>query len=276
MEYFCDYLGFDVQLFIIVAVLQVTAATFPIIGAGRWNTPGILIMQRFCSAKKRSPTFIGNMVAYRFTRQGVVQQYDLSTVGPSQAITAVHYFFNGQGVGFHHLVLYWKVEIMKGFNDMATTHPDLAKEALDWDPSLVFASTDKKLKWKCPNGHIFSATGSTRLSGCGCPECTEYGFNPGKDAYFYLMERPGEQQFGITNSVKDRMKAHKRYGWMKVEVVGPFPGHSVVETERKLKHWLRLNIGLIKGSTENWLTKNMEVKSLAELKEISGIETDIF
>jgi hypothetical protein len=35
----------------------------------------------------------------------------------------------------------------------------------------------------------------------GCPTCAKYGFNPDKDAWFYLMQRPGEQQLGITNEL---------------------------------------------------------------------------
>ena len=27
-------------------------------------------------------------------------------------------------------------KVLKGFNDLATTHPDLAKEAVDWDPLI--------------------------------------------------------------------------------------------------------------------------------------------
>jgi len=40
--------------------------------------------------------------------------------------------------------------------------------------------------------------------------------------------------------------------------------------------WLKKEIGLIKGTTENWATTSMEVQSLAELKARSGIETDLF
>ena len=43
-----------------------------------------------------------------------------------------------------------------------------------------------------------------------------------------------------------------------------------------LRNGSEMRIGLIDGSTENWLTSSMEVGSLAELKEISGIQTDIF
>ena len=90
------------------------------------------------------------------------------------------------------------------------------------------------------------------------------------------MQRFGEQQFGITNNFKNREQDHKRYGWSLIEVSGPHSGKEVWETEKQLKKWLRQEIGLVPDKHENWYTSNMEVHSLAELKEKSGIETSIF
>ena len=90
------------------------------------------------------------------------------------------------------------------------------------------------------------------------------------------MEKPGEQQFGITNEINERMKHHKRFGWSEVEIVGPSPGDQILQTETALKRWLKKEIGAIEGTTENWMTSAMEVRSLAELKARSGIETDLF
>ena len=72
------------------------------------------------------------------------------------------------------------------------------------------------------------------------------------------------------------MKHHSSFGWEEIMKVGPFPGHQVLETERNLKKWLRINTGTVPGTTENWFTSVLEVHSLAELKEKSGIETSIF
>ena len=54
---------------------------------------------------------------------------------------------------------------------MATTHPELAKEADGWDPKSVTAGTNKKLLWKCKKGHSWIAPGSRRTIGSGCPVC---------------------------------------------------------------------------------------------------------
>jgi predicted GIY-YIG superfamily endonuclease len=112
--------------------------------------------------------------------------------------------------------------------------------------------------------------------GSGCPICAEYGFNPSKDAWFYLMQRPGEQQLGITNELDVRMKTHERNGWVLLEHTEPASGQKVLDTEKAFKQWLKKEIGLVKGTTENWSTTLMEVQSLAELKARSGIETDLF
>ena len=110
----------------------------------------------------------------------------------------------------------------------------------------------------------------------GCPECAEYGFDPGKPAWFYLLGRENEQQLGITNDRNERMRHHARFGWVEVEITGHHDGKDVEATEKKFKKWLKQKIGLVPDKKENWYTSKMEVHSLAELKEKSRIETSIF
>ncbi len=80
------------------------------------------------------------------------------------------------------------------------------------------------------------------------------------------MCRQGEQQFGITNVLDQRVQFHSALGWKLIETTGPHDGQKVFETEQKLKRWLRKEIGLIPNKQENWYTSKMEVHSLAELK----------
>ena len=61
--------------------------------------------------------------------------------------------------------------VLAGFNDLATTHPELAKEAFGWDPTTVSTSSGKKVKWQCKFGHLWSAVIASRSSGRGCPVC---------------------------------------------------------------------------------------------------------
>lgn len=64
--------------------------------------------------------------------------------------------------------------VLTGFNDLATTHPDVAKEADGWDPTSVIAGSNKKLKWVCPYGHRWEATVNNRTGKkpAGCPVCS--------------------------------------------------------------------------------------------------------
>ena len=168
-------------------------------------------------------------------------------------------------------------QVLKGLNDLQTKFPDIAAEAYGWDPETVSAGTTQKKEWRCGKGHIYSSSvGSRTSAGTGCPVCAEYGFNPAKDAWFYLMQRPGEQQLGITNVLLDRLRTHERNGWVLLEHTEPASGQKVLDTENAFKKWLRKDIGLMDGTTENWSTTKMEVQSLAELKARSGIETDLF
>ena len=168
-------------------------------------------------------------------------------------------------------------QVLAGFNYIQNKFPDIAAEAYGWDPETVTAASGHKKDWKCKEGHVYSSTIDNRtVGGNGCPVCAKYGFNPEKDAWFYLMQRPGEQQLGITNELDVRRKTHERNGWTLLEHTEPASGQKVFDTEKAIKKWLKKEIGLMDGTTENWSTSKMEVHSLAELKARSGIETDLF
>ena len=66
--------------------------------------------------------------------------------------------------------------ILKGFNDLATTNPELAKE---WNydknilkPTKISAGSNKKVWWKCPKNHEWEAIVNSRVRGRGCPYCS--------------------------------------------------------------------------------------------------------
>jgi uncharacterized OB-fold protein len=72
--------------------------------------------------------------------------------------------------------------VSAGFNDLATTRPDLAAQLIGTDPRTVTASTGKRLTWKCErHGGTFVATGADRVNGYGCGVCygqqIEIGYN---------------------------------------------------------------------------------------------------
>jgi DNA-directed RNA polymerase subunit RPC12/RpoP len=68
-------------------------------------------------------------------------------------------------------------QVELGFNDLATTNPQLASE---WDfaknlpltPQNTIAGTHLKVWWKCGKGHSWQASGLNRSKGKGCPYCS--------------------------------------------------------------------------------------------------------
>ena len=73
-------------------------------------------------------------------------------------------------------------KILIGYNDLATTHPELTREVEGWDPTTVVAGTSLKRKWRCSKNHVYETGVSLRaLRGYGCPVCTNkqllVGFN---------------------------------------------------------------------------------------------------
>ena len=142
-------------------------------------------------------------------------------------------------------------QVLQGFNDLLSQFPEVAKEADGWiqHNPLTVGSHNKK-RWVCSEGHKWVATVKDRTGdGNCCPFCADHGFNRDKDAWIYLMERPGEQQIGITNDLETRIKTHQGRGWNLMETVGPIYGDIAYKTERTFKDWLKKEIGTVKGRT---------------------------
>ena len=67
---------------------------------------------------------------------------------------------------------------IKGINDLQTVNPSLA---IEWDNESnngltamdVLPNSEKKVWWKCKDGHKWQATISGRNRGTGCPECAK-------------------------------------------------------------------------------------------------------
>lgn len=178
--------------------------------------------------------------------------------------------------------------VLPGFNDLATTHPELTKEAL-FDPTTVVAGHSGRKPWKCRDcGHEWQSTVNSRTSsGVGCSSCASHGFDSSKPAWLYLI--PADfggvevSQYGITNSPKTRMKAHKRSGFRVDEAqwIGPADGAEILELETSIKRALRersvataSDRGYVfSGSTEAFLCSDLNFRTLAEL--LAVIEREV-
>jgi len=167
-------------------------------------------------------------------------------------------------------------KVFFGFNDMSTTHPELAKEANGWDPKKTLAGTSKKLNWKCFEGHEWRAAGDHRIRGSGCPSCATSGFDPYSDSYLYFLIQPQWEiyQIGITNVPEDRLNRHNKNGFELLEIRGPMDGHTAQELETALLRFLKSQkadlspdhvAGKFDGYTESWTIDSYKVNNLKEL-----------
>jgi hypothetical protein len=173
-------------------------------------------------------------------------------------------------------------QVDTGINDLRTTHPDIANQAVGWDPTLVKAGSSKKLLWQCDEGHQWTTSVAVRTSsgGSGCPSCAKYGFKPEEPAWFYLVEDAtrGVTQLGITNNPEERLSKHRRSGFDRVlDIRGPLDGYLARDIERTcLKSLERRGALLVKrvalprfdGWTEAWVSDSISVTSISQILQM--------
>jgi len=170
--------------------------------------------------------------------------------------------------------------LLIGFNDLATTNPELISEADEWDPSLVIGAFGQRLAWKCSIGHKWKATINSRSRGRGCPSCAKSGFDPNKDGFFYLLNHGNWEmlQIGITNFPENRLRQHKKLGWELLELRGPMDGHLTQQWETAILRMLKAKgadlsnaeiAGKFDGFSEAWSKSTFAAKSIKELMRIT-------
>jgi len=179
--------------------------------------------------------------------------------------------------------------VLKGFNDLATTHPELAKQAVGWDPTTFTSGSSSSNKlWICEQGHKWKTKITHRSNGSNCPTCSKTGFDPNKEGWLYFMEheRLGYLQIGITNFPNNRLQIHQKDGWELLELRGPMDGYLASDWETSILKMLRSNkvqmgpaksdlnkkaitksIGFV--GTEMWLKSSSPVKSIKELMRLT-------
>ena len=171
-------------------------------------------------------------------------------------------------------------KLLKGFNDLLTTHPAIAAEADGWDPSTVMRGMDKARQWKCALGHKWKTDVIVRTRGSGCPTCAPTGYDPNSTAYLYFLEHPNWEmlQIGITNDIDTRMYAHGLLGWRCVEYRGPMDAQICREWETAILRMLKANgadlsnskiAGKFDGYSEAWSKSTFEAKSIKELMRLT-------
>jgi len=171
--------------------------------------------------------------------------------------------------------------VLAGFNDLATTHPHLASQAENWDPTTVTSGSSKRnYLWKCPEGHLWKSNVKNRTVGQGCPTCAVSGFDPNSDGYLYFIRHDQRQMFqiGITNFPDDRLGNHKKSGWEIIELRGPMDGHLTQQWETAILRMLKAKgadlsnaeiAGKFDGYSEAWSKSTFEVRSIKELMRLT-------
>ncbi len=171
--------------------------------------------------------------------------------------------------------------LIPGVNDLLTLFPEIAAEAVGWDPSQVTAHHGSARQWECPKGHSWTTRVANRTSrkANGCPACATTGFSPGKDGWLYFLRHDlwGLLQIGISNVPVDRLARHQRSGWEVLEVIGPMTGDLTYAWEQDILHTLTgLGVelapkhiaGKFSGYTESWVQEDFPATSLAGLMEL--------
>ncbi len=170
--------------------------------------------------------------------------------------------------------------LLVGFNDLLTTHPEVAAEAYEWDPSTLTHGSNQRKNWRCALGHTWSVSpaGRTSKGGTGCPSCSPIGFDPNQESWLYFLFHDEWRflQIGITNDPETRLAKHKRIGWEVIELRGPMDGHLVQQWETAILRHLRENgtemankIGIepFDGYSESWQKESFSFGSLKEIMD---------
>jgi hypothetical protein len=167
-----------------------------------------------------------------------------------------------------------------GFNDLATKFPDLATEADGWDPRTIGIGSDLKRKWRCTEGHTWTAVVGSRTRGIGCPSCAKFGFDPSLDGFLYFLSHNDWMMFqiGITNFPKKRIASHKSLGWELLELRGPMEGFLAQQWETAILRMLNAKgadlsneriAGKFDGYSEAWSKSTFEVVSIKALMRLT-------
>ena len=170
-------------------------------------------------------------------------------------------------------------QVLAGFNDIQTTFPDLALQAVGWDPTKYTHGSGAKVKWKCEKGHVWPAVISSRTSGGqGCPSCSISGFDPNKEGWLYLLFHPDWElhQIGISNVLDERLKTHRNLGWVVVDSRGPLQGDVTYQCEQSIIRALKKAgaifdaetiAGKFTGYSESWRRDSFPAEKIISLME---------
>lgn len=113
-------------------------------------------------------------------------------------------------------------KVLVGFNDLATTHPELAAQLVDRSlATKMTAGSAKKVEWRCEKGHIWKTSANIRHHGSGCPYCTNRKILPGfndlatvrPDLASQLVDPDIATKVGVSSSKKVKWRCELGHEW---------------------------------------------------------------
>ena len=116
--------------------------------------------------------------------------------------------FNGTGCPFCA-----GQKVFSGFNDLATLKPNIAKQAYEWDPTTTTVSSDRIEKWKCPLGHIYTASVKDRNKGTKCSVCAGKQIIVGVNDLTTTEPNVAKEAYGWDPATVTRGSANKKQKW---------------------------------------------------------------
>jgi len=104
--------------------------------------------------------------------------------------------------------------VLAGFNDLKTTHPNIARQAYGWDPKTVSAgSSARNRKWICGRKHYWLASCYSRTHlKSGCPYCANQMVWTGFNDVMTKNPKLGREAHGW-NPSKKLYGGHQKVSW---------------------------------------------------------------
>jgi hypothetical protein len=130
--------------------------------------------------------------------------------------------------------------VIPGDNDLATAYPEIAAQ---WHPTKNGALTpqdvsignQKKVWWRCDQGHEWQAFASTRVQGSGCPVCAGKVVIPGFNDLASAFPGVAAQWHPTKNgslTPNQLSPASNRRAWWKCSLGHSFPAKVSDRTQR--------------------------------------------
>lgn len=157
-----------------------------------------------------------------------------SCAQPHEYLMSVRHRVRGQGCPVKA-----GVQILIGFNDLASTHPQLAAELVDPDlGTTVSRGSVAVLEWRCAQGHTWTTPVYARVAGNGCPHCCPVGSSYGEQEVLEVarvLEPSAEHRVRTPGPGAKYFEVDVLVGTLAIEFNGTF-WHSEVAGRASTSH----------------------------------------